>query len=149
MSAHFRKAAASDATSILEMVRAHAAFERGTASLSLDDLKAILSTDSLPTHLLVADMGNALVGYAAVTFDFSLWRGRTYGHLDCLFVAASARGRGIGKQLLDAAMQIAQTEGVDRLEWQTPVWNSDAIRFYLQTGALGITKQRFVMALRE
>lgn len=148
MSAHVRKAAASDATSILEMVRAHAAFERGTASLSLDDLKAILSTDSLPTQLLVADMGNALVGYAAVTFDFSLWRGRTYGHLDCLFVAASARGRGIGRQLFDAVAKLAQVEGVDHLEWQTPVWNREAIRFYLRTGALSAKKERFAIPLR-
>ncbi len=77
----------------------------------------------------------------------SLWRGRPYGHLDCLFVAESARGRGNGKQLLDAVVKLVQAEG-DRLEWQTPSWNSDAIRFYLQTGALGVTKQRFAIPLR-
>jgi GNAT superfamily N-acetyltransferase len=115
--------------------------------LSLDDLKAILAADGPPTHLLVAEGDNALVGYAAVTFDFSLWRGRTYGHLDCLFVAVSARGRGIGKQLFDAAVRLARAEGCDRLEWQTPVWNSNAIRFYIRTGAFGVTKQRFAIAL--
>lgn len=149
MSARIKAAEASDATAILGLVEAHAAFEREVASLSLNKLQAILLADSPPTRLLVAEGDTAIVGYAAVTFDFSLWRGRSYGHLDCLFVAASARGCGNGKQLLDAAMEIAQAEGVDRLEWQTPVWNSDAIRFYQRTGALGVTKQRFVMALSE
>lgn len=148
MSGRVREAAAPDAVAVLGLVRAHAAFERGVASLSLDDLDEILSADSPPTHLLVAEGGDALVGYAAVTFDFSLWRGRPYSHLDCLFVAATARGRGIGKQLFDAAVKLAQAEGVDRLEWQTPIWNSDAIRFYHRTGALGVTKERFAIPLR-
>ncbi|ACB28350.1 GNAT family N-acetyltransferase [Methylobacterium radiotolerans] len=148
MSARVREAEASDATAILGLVQAHAAFEREVAPLSLHELHTILSADSPPTRLLVADGDTAPVGYAAVTFDFSLWRGRPYGHLDCLFVAASARGRGNGKQLFDAVVKLARAEGVDRLEWQTPSWNTDAIRFYLQTGALGVSKQRFAIPLR-
>ncbi len=147
MSARIRKAAASDATAVFELVRAHASFEREVALLSLDGLEAILSADSPPTHLLVAERNDVLVGYAAVTFDFSLWRGRPYGHLDCLFITAGMRGRGIGRQLFDGSMRLARAEGVDRLEWQTQAWNRDAIRFYLRTGALGVRKERFAISL--
>ncbi len=147
MSTRVREAVASDAISVLGLVRAHAAFEREVAPLSLDDLEGILSADNPPTHLLVAERNHELVGYATVTFDFSLWRGRTYGHLDCLFVAASVRGRGIGRQLFDAAVKLANAKDVDRLEWQTPVWNSDAIRFHIRIGALGVWKERFAIPL--
>ncbi|GJE17732.1 GNAT family N-acetyltransferase [Methylobacterium marchantiae] len=148
MSTRVRKAMVPDATALLNLVQAHAAFERGVAPLSLDDLETILSADNPPTHLLVAEAHTALVGYAAVTLDFSLWQGCPYGHLDCLFVVARARGRGIGRQLFNAAVRLVQAEDVDRLEWQTPVWNSDAIRFYLRIGAIGVTKERFAIPIR-
>ncbi|MCC0805573.1 GNAT family N-acetyltransferase [Methylobacterium sp. W2] len=148
MSTRVRKAMVPDAPALLNLVRAHAAFERGEAPLSFGELETILSADDPPTHLLVAEGHTALVGYAAVTFDFSLWQGCPYGHLDCLFVVATARGRGIGRQLFDAAVRLAQAEDIDRLEWQTPLWNKDAIRFYSRTGALGVTKERFAIPLR-
>ncbi|TXP71127.1 GNAT family N-acetyltransferase, partial [Escherichia coli] len=119
MSTRVRKAMVPDAPALLNLVRAHAAFERSEAPLSLGKLETILSADDPPTHLLVAEGHTALVGYATVTFDFSLWQGGPYGHLDCLFVVATARGRGIGRQLFDAAVRLAQAEDIDRLEWQT------------------------------
>ncbi|MCW6509554.1 GNAT family N-acetyltransferase [Lichenifustis flavocetrariae] len=140
-----RVASLSDAPALLDLVREHAAFERGMASLSLSDLGTILSAASPPTRLLVAESDGTLIGYAAVTFDFSLWRASRYGHLDCLFVASSARGRGAGRKLFEAAAGFARAEGADWLEWQTPAWNSEAISFYQRAGALQATKERFAM----
>lgn len=149
MTGCIRPALPADAAAILALVRDHAAFERSVAALTHGELAALLSADRPPTHLLVAEGGTALVGYAAVTFDFSLWRARRYAHLDGLFVAREERGRGIGRKLLAAVKDFAQrTEGVDRLEWQTPAWNGEAIRFYLRAGATGVPKQRFAMPLR-
>ena len=90
-----------------------------------------------------------IVGYAAVTFEWSLWRARTYGHLDCLFVAERARGRGLGSKLLEAAIGLVSTEGADRVEWQTPAWNEDAIRFYLRHGAESADKKRFLLLIGD
>ena len=87
------------------------------------------------------------MGYAALTFDWSLWRARRYGQPDCLFVAEGARGEDAGARILDEAVRLAIGEGVDRLEWQAPAWNGSATRFYLRRGAESADKKRFALAI--
>ncbi|WJH38222.1 GNAT family N-acetyltransferase (plasmid) [Aliirhizobium terrae] len=70
-----------------------------------------------------------------------------YAHLDCLFVSAAHRRGGIGRKLLTDTKTVALLEGVDRMEWQTPVWNEQAIRFYRRERADSQNKSRFVMPL--
>lgn len=141
-----RKAEQSDSSGLLQLIRNHAAFEKSVASLKEADLASMLCKDKA-VRFLVAAEEQTLLGYAAVTFDWSVWRGNRYAHLDCLFVAAAHRGGGIGRQLLAEAKAIAVVEGVDRMEWQTPTWNEPAIRFYRREGADRQYKARFVMTL--
>ena len=108
----------------------------------------IVAGDDPPIRLLVAESLGVLLGYAAVTFDWSLWRARRYGHLDCLFVAEDARRNGVGAKLLDQVARLATAEGADRLEWQTPAWNEDAVRFYIRHGAESADKKRLVLTIR-
>lgn len=149
MSVGIRLANSEDSAALHVLIRDHAVFERSAASLTLADLADLLSSGQSSVVLLVADDLDTLIGYAALTFDWSLWRARRYGHLDCLFVAEAARGRGIGRALLDAAVRIARNEGVDRLEWQTPAWNEDALRFYRRQRAQGFEKVRFTMTIKH
>jgi GNAT superfamily N-acetyltransferase len=142
-----RVALPGDAADLLQLIQAHAVFERSAASLTLGALQTILAAEAAPVHLLVAEEQGMLLGYAAITFDWSLWRAQRFGHLDCLFVAEAARGSGIGKRLLDEAVRFAGTKGADRLEWQTPDWNEDATRFYIREGALCAAKTRFALQI--
>ncbi len=128
---------------MLDLIRQHATFEHAIAELSEDDIAHILDLRTPPTRLIVAEQHGDLIGYAALTFDFSLWSARRLAHLDCLFVSATARGRGIGKLLFDHACRMAEEAGVQRIEWQTPAWNADAIRFYEREGGIGQIKMRF------
>jgi GNAT superfamily N-acetyltransferase len=144
MTVALRAALPHDAADLFRLIQDHAAFEQSAASLTLRDLENILA-EAAPARLIVADDAGVLLGYAAITFDWSLWRAHRFGHLDCLFVAQAARGRGIGKRLLDEAVRHARSEGVDRLEWQTPTWNEDAIRFYVREGAHCASKMRFAL----
>ena len=144
-----RAAAIDDVVQLHGLVRAHAAFERNAASLTVSDLEVIVTGDDPPTRLLVAESVGVLLGYAAVTFDWWLWRARHYGHLDCLFVAEDSRGKGVGAKLLDEVARLASAEGADRLEWQTPAWNEDALRFYLRHGAESADKKRFVLTIEQ
>lgn len=146
MSCVIREASPADASDLLHLIRDHAAFERSAASLTKVELLMLLS----PYHqvrFLVATQNEALLGYAAVLFEWSVWRARRYAHLDCLFVSQSHRGRGIGKRLFEDAKAIASSEGLDLMEWQTPVWNEDAIRFYVREGAICQKKVRFSMQI--
>jgi GNAT superfamily N-acetyltransferase len=144
-----RAASTGDAAQLYGLIQDHASFERTTASLTELELKAIIASSQPPTWLVVAESKGAIVGYFAVSFDWSLWRARPYGHLDCLFVAEDVRGKGVGAKLLDAAVWLASRERADRLEWQTPAWNKDAIRFYLRQGAEGADKKRFALKVNR
>ena len=94
-----RHAVGADAPPLTELVAQHADYERSRALPDAHALAAAL--DAVPPRLWVwiAEEGGSLVGYAAVTEDFSTWRAQPYLHLDCLFVRAGYRGRGIGADL--------------------------------------------------
>jgi GNAT superfamily N-acetyltransferase len=132
---------------LLGLIAAHAAYEQASASITAAQLLALLQTAQPPVQLLVAEQAGELAGYAALTVDFSLWRASRWAHLDCLYVKAGLRGAGIGRQLLGYACKQAKTLGADRLEWQTPHWNSDAVRFYEREGGVCVDKKRFWLAL--
>jgi putative acetyltransferase len=51
-----------------------------------------------------------------------------------LMVAADLRGRGIGRRLLDAAVEWARTARVTKLELHVFPWNEPAIRLYERFG---------------
>ncbi|WP_052709484.1 GNAT family N-acetyltransferase [Streptomyces sp. NRRL S-495] len=91
--------------------------------------------------------GVAPVGYASWSRAFSTWQGDDHVHLDCLFVIEPHRGEGWGRALLDAVKDAAAARGVAEVQWQTPDWNADAIRFYHRAGALGRPKVRFSLPL--
>lgn len=142
-----RAAGRGDADALLGLIRAHAAYERTTASVARPALVRLLGRRRPPVRLALAESGGDVLGYAALTFDFALWRGERFAHLDCLFVREEARGRGVGKALLAWAADTARQDGVAHMEWQTPDWNRDAIRFYVREGALARPKVRFQFAL--
>ncbi|GAA2831622.1 GNAT family N-acetyltransferase [Aminobacter aminovorans] len=143
MTVQIRKALPKDAAQLLDLIRQHALFERATECVNEADLVAILDAREPPTHLIVAEDERTLIGYAALTFDYALWTAGRFAHLDCLFVYENARGQGIGKQLFDHVGLLTEEAGVERMEWQTPLRNLDAIRFFEREGGVGQPKMRF------
>lgn len=133
----------SDADELLPLIRQHAQFERTVATIGEDALATFLESPSSPIRILVATIEGTVVGYAALTFDTSLFHGDRWAHLECLFVATLQRNEGVGKRLLEHARAQAVAAGATRMEWQTPAWNSRAIAFYEREGAIGTAKMRF------
>lgn len=142
-----RRAAEQDGAALHALICDHAEFEQATATISSGQLRTILSAAEPPVRLLVAEKDAELIGYAAVTIDFSVWRGSRWAHLDCLFVRAEARGQSIGPMLMQAAVSVGRECGADRLEWQTPDWNERAAAFYRREGASELPKRRFALVL--
>jgi GNAT superfamily N-acetyltransferase len=138
-----RKALSSDVAPLLNLIQQHAAFEQAIAHVTEGDVALVLDMREPPTRLIVAEERGKLTGYAALTFDYALWSASRFAHLDCLFVCANARGQGIGKLLFDHACHMAGEAGAQSIEWQTPAWNADAIRFYKREGGIGQIKMRF------
>lgn len=145
VSVAIRHAVPDDCARLLCLIADHARFERSEATLAAPDLLSILQSDTPPVILFVAAGVENLLGFAALTFDFSLWRARRWAHLDCLFVREDCRGLRIGESLMVATIQHARDAGADRMEWQTPEWNSRAIAFYRRIGAEDTPKVRFAV----
>jgi GNAT superfamily N-acetyltransferase len=144
-----RAATERDLPALIALCVEHARHEGSAfdASGKVVALGRALSGPTPRLHGWVAELASGVVGYATAAAEFSTWGGCEYLHLDCLFVRAEARGHGIGAALLDAVREHARRSGHPRIEWQTPEWNRDAIRFYRREGAIGDRKERFRLDL--
>lgn len=142
-----RPAGVADARALACLCAAHAAYERIShdGEGHAERLAEALHAGRLRAWLGV--LAEAPVGYASATPDFSTLAARPYLHLDCLFLLPSARGHGLGRELMAAVAAHARDMGATQLQWQTPVWNTDAIRFYDGMGATRLAKCRYTMAL--
>lgn len=65
--------------------------------------------------------------------------------MDCLYLREETRGLGLGRQLVMEIASLAYRLGCVNVQWQTPVWNERAIRFYQRLGAKGKQKVRFFL----
>ncbi|GAA3037247.1 GNAT family N-acetyltransferase [Kitasatospora albolonga] len=145
---HVRRARPDDLPRIAELAAEHAAYERAAPPpADLADRLARLLFDAPSPRLrcFVADPGDggAPIGYATCAPELSTWDGAEYLHLDCLFLRDGHRGHGLGARLMDAVVTEAHALGLAQVQWQTPPWNTDAIRFYDRLGGRATTKQRY------
>ena len=140
-----RLAEPDDVETLLQLCAEHAAFEH--APCEADGKPAKLTAalfGAIPkVRAWVAILRDQMVGYATATEDFSTWLAAPFLHMDCLFVRPAHRNSGIGAVLLSTVVQYAKDRGLGEVQWQTPVWNTDAVRFYLRHGASAQQKVRF------
>jgi GNAT superfamily N-acetyltransferase len=140
-----RPAQAQDLEGILILCAEHAAFER--SPFCMEDargrLGGFLFGESPRARCFVAQAGGSLIGYATYASEFSTWRAAEYVHMDCLFVREGFRNAGLGGLLLRKVAEAAVALGCDIVEWQTPSWNRDAVRFYDRAGAVKSEKMRY------
>jgi GNAT superfamily N-acetyltransferase len=83
-----------------------------------------------PVHGLVAERDGRLVGLAHYLFHRSTTRVEPVCYLQDLFTAASERGRGIGRALIEETYTRAKASGSARVYWQTHASNQAARLLY-------------------
>jgi GNAT superfamily N-acetyltransferase len=81
------------------------------------------------------DEGGELLGYACLYWHCSSLKARESVLMSDLFVIEAARGRGVGRALIEASAAIARERGAAHLEWSTAPDNLTAQRLYDGTGA--------------
>jgi ribosomal protein S18 acetylase RimI-like enzyme len=98
--------------------------------------------DDASSHLLVAEYGGNLIGFAVVKFGEPCpANSKSCAELQTLYVQAHFVGQGVGRQLLQAAEAIAST----------PLWltvnvsNANAIAFYSRQGYTKVGTAYFVL----
>ena len=85
---------------------------------------------SEPVHALIAESDGALVGLAHYLFHRSTIQVAPTCYLQDLFTAEAARGKGVGRALIEAVYERARREGTGRVYWQTHESNAVAMRLY-------------------
>jgi GNAT superfamily N-acetyltransferase len=83
-----------------------------------------------PMGVLGAYLNGRLVGIAHYIFHRSCWTVGDYCYLQDLFVAADARGHGIGRALIEAVEKEARSVGASRVHWLTKEDNTVARALY-------------------
>jgi GNAT superfamily N-acetyltransferase len=85
-----------------------------------------------PMHALVAEEGGTLLGLAHYLYHRSTTSIGLNCYLQDLFTRSEARGRGVGRALIEAIYAAARAAGSPRVYWQTQETNATAMRLYDQ-----------------
>jgi len=83
-----------------------------------------------PVHALVAEQDGLLVGLTHYLFHRSTTAVGPVCYLQDLFTRDDARGKGIGRALIEAVSTCARQAGAARVYWQTHETNQNAQRLY-------------------
>ncbi len=80
--------------------------------------------------LIAVDDNAVAVGIVNMVFHPSSWSATSYCYLEDLYVCPSARGAGVGRQLILATYDLADQHGCSRVYWATQATNLTARRLY-------------------
>jgi len=83
-----------------------------------------------PVHALVAEADGRLIGLTHYLFHRSTTAIAPLCYLQDLFTSAQARGKGVGRALIEAVYDAARQAGCPRVYWQTHETNATARRLY-------------------
>jgi len=83
-----------------------------------------------PVHALVAERDGRLLGLAHYLFHRSTIQIGPTCYLQDLFTEEGARGKGVGRALIEAVYERAREAGCPRVYWQTHETNVKAIELY-------------------
>ncbi len=132
-----RAAEPADGPAFLALVRALAEYEKLPPPDAAAEARLIDHAFSAnPRYeLWVATIDGAVIAYAATFAAYSTFLARPTLYLEDLFVAPSARRRGVATAMLARLEAVARERGCGRFEWTVLDWNVDAQALYRGIGA--------------
>ena len=132
---------------ILSLCVAHANFEKceyNPEGKQKRLSKAIFSKEPR-LHCRVAVVDGKYVGYITWMKQYSTWDATEYLYMDCLFLEDMYRSQGIGVALVNEMKNFGKKSAINLIQWQTPDFNTRAIKFYRKIGAISLSKERFFL----
>ena len=134
-----RTAEPADVPVILELVHELAIYEREPDAVEATEemlREALFGSAPVASCHVALDEQGEVVGFALWYVTFSTWKGLPGLWLEDLFVRPTARGRGLGKALLQELARVCVERGYPRFEWWVLDWNEPSIGFYRSLGAV-------------
>jgi len=131
-----RKATAADCPRMLELVRELALYERAPHEVTVT-LEHFIESGFGPHPVwwaFVAEEDGFIQGFALYYIRYSTWKGQRM-YLEDIIVTEEARGRGIGKLLMEALVAEAKERKFTGIVWQVLEWNEPAFNFYRKFNA--------------
>ena len=131
--ASIRRAVASDLDALVRLGEAYCAADRHEFDETRVRSALIpLLVDDAYGVVLIAEADSVAIGYAVVTWGYSIESGGIESLLDEIYVAEP--GRGIGSGLLEACLHAARDHGARTMFLETEAHNEGARRLYARHG---------------
>jgi len=108
----------------------HLEFDQQTAATAM---KGLLENPQFGRVAFICDPGTRC-GYVALCYGYSLELGGREGFIDELFIDPQYRNQGLGSRALQAACDLARSDGIRALHLEVRRDNVDARRYYHRAG---------------
>ncbi|HET6630605.1 MAG TPA: GNAT family N-acetyltransferase [Woeseiaceae bacterium] len=99
-----------------------------------DDFRKLGFRERPAFQALIAERDGKPVGLSLFFYNFSSWRGELGVYVQDLYVAAEARGTGLGRRLLVETIKRGRTQGATHLRLSVDRDNEGAQKFYRKLG---------------
>ena len=142
MEINIRRAKREDCPRLMELVKELAVYEKAPDEVTVTQEHFEESGfGKNPIYWsFVAEVDGMIQGFALYYIRYSTWKGQRM-YLEDIIVTEEARGKGIGKLLMDRLIEEAKEKKFSGMMWQVLEWNEPAINFYKKYFDAGFDKE--------
>ena len=131
-----RRTVKEDCPNLLELIKELALYEKAPleVTVTLEHFEQSGFGINPVWWAFVAEEDGIILGFALYYIRYSTWKGQRM-YLEDILVTEQARGKGIGKLLMDQLIIEAKEKNYSGIVWQVLDWNEPAINFYKKYNA--------------